>query len=82
MSDRFDYSVIPAHTLEALERFRSNKLPPGGFLSAVINGDLYKAVSHADDSNAACIVQLANYIYNHGRIPCGYPEAVNDYLSS
>ena len=45
---------IPSHTLEALELYLIHGYHPGGFLSSVLAGDFFRAVSTADTAIDKC----------------------------
>ena len=53
----------------------------GGFMFALMSGNLYKAVQKADDTNRLQIVQLVEWIYNHAPIGCyGSEERVHAWV--
>lgn len=61
------YESIPEHTKMALRMYVEEGYMPGGFLTAVLCNDLFRAVDHADSENAAALVQIVKFIYN--RVP-------------
>jgi len=68
--DRFDYSVIPKPTMDALERHINQGVPVGDFLTGVLTNDLAKAVSHADPYNQHALVQIVCWLHNHAPAAC------------
>lgn len=53
---------IPPHTQEALERYLINGYMPGGFLTACLSGDLFRAVQSADRANRANLWAIVHWI--------------------
>lgn len=64
-----EYSKISDSTLEDLARYVKDGDRPSGFLSAILENDLFHAVSRADLENKQSIVPLVKLIYNH--LPAG-----------
>ena len=58
-----DYD-IPFHTQDALNRYYEDGLMPGGFLTAVLCNDLFRAVATADQYNIHCIKDICMFVYN------------------
>ena len=56
--------AIPAHALEELQRYITQRIRPGGFIYAVLVNDLYKAVSYADDEVASGLPAFVGYLTN------------------
>jgi len=65
--DRNDYSKIPEHTQRALRVWVFGGLHPGGFLTAVLRGDLFGAVAQADGENIKALPQITMFVFN--RVP-------------
>lgn len=77
-----DYGV-PEHTKDAIDRYVKNRLPPGGFLTAVLSDKLFDAVGRADHINVNALPNIVKYIYNELPSGChGSPEAVEAWLNS
>lgn len=55
---------VPGHTQGSIMRYVNDGLHPGGFLTAVIVGDLYGAVSRADEWNQQSLVGIAKFMLN------------------
>jgi len=53
------YAAIPELTKSGITRYVEHHCTPGGFLSAVICGDLYKSVRRADLENRKAILLIA-----------------------
>lgn len=81
MAGRFEYSAIPAYTKEALDRYEEQHLRPGGFLTAVLEGDLFGAVARADDTNLAALAPLVVYVYSEVHAPTGYRGCVEKWCN-
>ena len=60
----FEGYSIPQYTQEALSNYVLNKLPPGGFLTAVLANDLMGAVARCDAWNHAYMKDICNFVYN------------------
>lgn len=56
-----EYQRIPELTKEGIKRYVEHRCIPGGFLSALICGDLYAAVRRADADNQRNIVLIARW---------------------
>lgn len=55
-------AVIPPRTVGSLARWVFKAIPPGGFVTAVLQGDLFQAVARADDDNRRALVQIVQLI--------------------
>jgi len=60
--ERYD---VPDYTLGAIQRYVKNRLPPGGFLSAVLRHDLFDATFLADEQNLQSLTNIVLFIHNH-----------------
>ena len=75
---------IPDRMQGALIRYFDKRIPPGGFLTAVLSNDLVEAINRADDENVHCLKAYVMWLYNRGPAKgygWGSPEAVADWLS-
>lgn len=73
----------PASIEAALTRYVEGRIPPGGFLRAVLENNLKRACELADHTNQLALFAIVSYIYNE--IPAnawGSPEAVRAWLAS
>ena len=76
----FDYGQIPPHMMNSLIRYITKRIRPGGFLEAVLNNDLERAVGCADSTNQQIIPVYIAYLTNHAPRGCwGYHSAVADW---
>ena len=67
----------------SLARYLLKKEEVGGFLTAVLENDLAKAVSRADEYNILNIPAYVAFIYNHfPAVAWGSPEKVKNWLNS
>ena len=60
---------IPKRMMAGLERYRDDKIAPGGFLVALLKNDLSAAVQMADDENIRNLPAFMSYLYNE--LPAG-----------
>jgi hypothetical protein len=80
---RFDLLNIPHDTMESLRLYVERRIPPGGFLLAVLSNDLMAAFSRADERNIAAMFDIVYYIYNKIPAACwGSPERVREWLQN
>jgi hypothetical protein len=56
---------IPEHTFETLRRYVDEGLEPGGFLTAVLENDLFSAFARADAENTDAMKNIVMHIYNN-----------------
>ena len=78
-SERYD---IPRHTIEAIHCYVTKRLPPSGFLSAVLRHDLWGTVFHADEDNYKSIQDIVLLVHNHIPADChGSAEAIRFWLA-
>ena len=55
---------IPDRMKESIDRYVYHRIPPGGFLEAVLSNDFKGAVGRADDTNIKYLKQYALYVCN------------------
>jgi len=73
---------IPARMRGALVRYVEDRIPPGHFLSAVINNDLSEACARADEENKRLLPEYVMWFYNWAPRACwGYPGAMKEWCS-
>ena len=53
---------VPDHTRESLELYLIHGYNPGGFLSSVLAGDFFRAVSSADTANRQMLWIIGNWV--------------------
>ena len=77
----FRQFYIPERMMGAIIRYIENRIPPGGFLIAVITNNLQQAVARADEENMANIPAYVAYFYNEAPGNCwGSQEKYQDWL--
>ncbi len=74
--------MIPARMEDALQRYATDRNPVGDFLTAVLENNLLRAVSHADSINIQLLPDYVRYAYNQMPAACwGSPEKVTAWLN-
>ena len=74
---------IPAYMHDGLIFYYENGIPPGSFLTAVINNDLKEACTRADDINRHCLFNYIMWFYNEAPAGSwGYAGAVDKWIES
>lgn len=66
---------------ESVKRYVEHRVPPGGFLEAVLSNDLFGAVGRADHRSMEQLGDIVRFIYN--RVPNGVfgtQDKVNRHL--
>jgi hypothetical protein len=53
---------IPSHTQESIENYLIRGYNPGGFVTAILTGDLFRAVAVADVANRHAIWHITKWI--------------------
>jgi hypothetical protein len=67
--------------IESLKRYVDQKIPPGGFMHAVLTNDLRRACGQADINNRRKIFEYVEWLYNEAPADCwGSIEKVNAWL--
>jgi hypothetical protein len=73
---------LPRHTMDALTRYERDRVPPGGFLRALLEGNLFRAVNAADSENAEAFTEIARMVWRELRCSCyGTPAIVAAWLA-
>jgi hypothetical protein len=67
---RPDWKLVPEHMREGVKIYIERGIPPGDFLTAVIQNDLKEACGRADEINARRIWHIVNFFYNYAPIDC------------
>ncbi len=76
-----DVSRIPQRILDGFERYRHG-VPTGSCMRAVLEGDLFKAMAHADDEVLLALPAIVTYV--RCSMPAGSwgsPEVVSRWLA-
>jgi len=78
----FRDATIPDYMEHALDAYVNDHVLPGHFLTAVLENDLYQAISRADDMNVRALVAYIGYLYNECPHACwGSPEKVKAWVN-
>lgn len=68
--------------LAPLRRYIDHKIPPGGFLQAILCNDLKEAMGRADGSNRRRVFEYVEWLYNFAPASCwGSPEKYRAWLN-
>jgi len=73
--------TVPEHTYEALLRWVEEKLPTGGFLEAVLDNDLLRALSYGDPENLAALPEMVTLINSISGVPKFYKGAMREWVN-
>ena len=79
-----EYAPMIAHgvTLAGLQNYAWHRVPPGGFLTAVLQNDLMEAAQRMDHYNAGLLRLIVQFMHNHLPSDCyGSPEKVSLWLN-
>ncbi len=78
-----NYAAVPFSTLEGLIRYRDYRIPPGGFIFAVLKNDLFEAIGRADFYNKQALHDIIKFVYNElPRDIYGSPEQVKKHIEA
>ena len=79
--EKMDKCRVPENVLLGLDRYVHDRIPPGGFLRAVLENDLTESLKRADNDNRKILFYLIGYIFNELPYVClGSPEKVKKWL--
>lgn len=76
-----EYEAIPVHLRESIARYVEYKIQPGGFMTAVLNNDLYNATGRADSESLKALHLIVRWFANNRRDLYG-PENFKKHLES
>lgn len=72
----------PPHIIDGIRNYVDERIPPGGFLNAVLENDLKEAFSRADEQSLAGMFGIVSYCYNEIPGVCwGSPQKVEAWLA-
>ena len=73
--------MIPPTIKYQIDEYVKDKIPPGGFLNAVLSNNLMEAFVRADENNAFHMKDIMMYLYNNVPFTCwGSPESITEWL--
>jgi len=73
--------MIPERTLDGIKRYVEDRIPPGGFLTAMLENNLTESFGRADKENREALYEIVGYVYNKTPSVCwGSPEKVKKWL--
>ena len=73
--------AIPDELRASLDRYVQKRIPPGGFLIAVLENDLMETIGRADHHNIHFLKEICQYVHWELPSPChGSPERVAAWL--
>jgi hypothetical protein len=76
-----DYPPAPQGVIDGIRRFADHRIPPGSFVTEVLNNNLKEAFMHADEQSIAGMFAIVSYCYNEIPGVCwGSPEKVEAWL--
>tara|TARA_R110002020_G_scaffold261230_2_gene475582 strand:- start:468 stop:836 length:369 start_codon:yes stop_codon:yes gene_type:complete len=71
---------VPDYMQGQVRGYIENGLPPGGFLTAILENNLSRSVEQADTANQAALIEWARVLSHMPRNMWGSPETVNAHL--
>jgi len=75
------YKDIPEYVISSLERYIEHRTPPGSFVAAILENDLFTAIGRADTESLKALKGIVTLIHCHVRGDCwGNKENVKDWL--
>jgi len=75
-------ATLPEHCVDGLFRYFDNRIPPGGFMTALLENDLKETFARADEINREAVFAYVYWLYNHAPMGSyGSPEAVSAWLN-
>ena len=81
-SYKFRNWYIPERMMPAIDRYITQGISPGTFLTAVICNNLHDALSRADDENLQNLPAFVAYFYNNAPAPCwGSPAKMKKWIT-
>lgn len=75
-----EFAAIPENIKGGLARYVEHNIPPGGFLTAMIQGDLFEAVRRADPVSRDAIPLVAIWLDRNFPGLCG-PANMAEHLA-
>ena len=73
--------MIPKGTLDGIKRYVEDRIPPGDFLTAVLENNLRESFNQADEENRKALFEIVCHCYNALPFICwGSPGKVKNWL--
>lgn len=73
-------SQVPSHLHGGIERYIKYGIPPGSFITAVIENNLVEALGQADAYSRAGLFEVVSWFYNYAPSPCwGSPQKMKEW---
>ena len=73
--------MIPERTLDSINNYVQEGIPPGHFVQAVLENNLFEAFARGDEGNLEALLEIIEYVYNHIPAKCwGSQEKVRLWL--
>lgn len=80
--DFTDWGRVPFNLREGIACYVTQGRPFGHFLTAVVENDLFRAMSRADDVSLAHLKDIVQFFYNQTPGACwGSPQAVSEWMA-
>jgi hypothetical protein len=80
--DYIGMGVMPVHTKDSMSRYLLHGMPPGGFLTSCLVGDLFAACQMADTANSRNLHAIAQWIMHYAPPECyGSVQKVEAWLA-
>lgn len=82
-SHQFMGQSVPSYMQDGLLDYLEYGIPPGGFLTAILENDLFQTYARADQINCLTVGAYVSFLYNHadGR-SYGSREKVQQWVDS
>jgi len=78
-----DYNKLPTHMRDGFRRYIEHGIEGGGFINAVLENNLMRAMGKADDFNRVAMFSICDFVYNDAPATChGSPERVRAWIES
>jgi len=76
-------NMIPSYMHAGIVEYITIGTQPGGFLTAVLQNNLERAVDRADDTNVKALATYVSFLYNVAPMDCwGSPERVEYWIAN
>jgi hypothetical protein len=81
LKDGFAKLNLPDYMLGGIQRYVMQGVPPGNFLTAVLENNLKESVNRADAQNQEALVNWVIFLWNYVPAGCwGKPERVEQWI--